>query len=180
MTLPKDDTTPPRRVERAISLFLLRARWLLVVFYGGLAVALVAYAGHFLVKLAKTVAVAATASANEMLLAMLALVDATLVGSLIVMVMLSGYENFVAPLRHHLMHENLDWLGKLDTGTIKIKMATAIVAISSIHLLQVFLNIESYDSGRVWQMVGIHTTFVVSAILLAGLDRIVTAGKDKK
>ncbi len=168
---------PVTRVESLVERAMVSSRWILVVFYGGLAVALLAYAVHFVIKLAKTMMTAVTATANDMLLAMLSLVDATLVASLTVMVMLSGYENFVSRLRMDERGEHLAWLGKLDTGSIKIKMATAIVAISAIHMLQVFLNFEKFEAEKIWQVMAMHLVFVISALLLGVLDRITTGTK---
>jgi len=103
---------------------------------------------------------------------MLGLIDAALVAGLIVMVMLSSYENFVSRLDG--ADHQLTWLGKLDTGSLKIKVASSIVAISSIHLLQIFLNLQQYSSEQVMWATIVHLTFVVSALLLAVLDKIVS------
>lgn len=106
-----------------------------------------------------------------MILAMLGLIDATLVGGLIVMVMISGYENFVGRFED-AENEEISWLGKLDTGSLKIKVASSIVAISSIHLLQIFLDAEKYDSTHLMWVTLMHLTFVVSALLLGFLEKI--------
>ena len=100
---------------------------------------------------------------------MLGLIDASLVASLIVMVMISGYENFVS--RFDEGNTELSWLGKLDAGSLKIKVASAIVAISSIHLLQIFLNSSKYTNDKImWSML-LHMTFIASAVFLGLLDR---------
>jgi uncharacterized protein (TIGR00645 family) len=104
-------------------------------------------------------------------LSILALIDMTLVGSLVVMVMLSGYENFVSTLDVEEGSEKLDWLGKLDAGSLKLKVATSIVAISSIHLLKVFMAANQYTSEQLTWYVVIHMTFVVSAVLMGWLDK---------
>jgi hypothetical protein len=97
-----------------------------------------------------------------------------LVGSLIVMVMFSGYENFVS--RIDWMSPGrwrpLGWLGKLDSGTLKLKVAASIVAISSIHLLRIFMNAQQIDNDKIMWYVILHLTFVVSALLLGVLDRL--------
>jgi uncharacterized protein (TIGR00645 family) len=103
------------------------------------------------------------------------MIDLSLVGSLIVMVMFSGYENFVSKIDLGEDDEKLDWLGKLDAGTLKLKVAASIVAISSIHLLQRFMEIEQIDNDKLMWYVIIHMTFVLSALLLAVLDKLVFA-----
>ncbi len=110
-----------------------------------------------------------------MILAMLGLIDAALVASLIVMVMISGYENFVS--RFDEANDEVSFLGKLDAGSLKIKVASSIVAISSIHLLQVFLNANQYDNWKLALLTLIHIAFVVSALMLGVLEKL--SKKDK-
>jgi uncharacterized protein (TIGR00645 family) len=115
-------------------------------------------------------------------LILLALVDMVLVGSLIVMVMFSGYENFVSALDVEESGERLSWLGKLDANSLKLKVASSIVAISSIHLLRAFMKAPDYiqddNSNALMWFVIIHLTFVVSAVMMGVLDRI-TSGQHK-
>ena len=112
--------------------------------------------------------------ANDMILAMLGLIDASLVASLIVMVMISGYENFVSRFDdEHDDKGQVSFLGELDAGSLKIKVASSIVAISSIHMLQVFLNLEQYDNDKIMLIIAMHLTFVVSALLLGFLEKII-------
>ena len=161
-------------IERAI----MAARWLLVVFYGGLGLALVVYAVSFVVKFIKVATGVFEMGEDEMILAMLGLIDAALVASLLVMVMISSYENYVS--RFEQAAVELSWLGKLDSGSLKIKVASSIVAISSIHLLQVFLNAETYTNDKIILFMALHLTFVVSALLLALVDRISSKTKEPK
>ena len=135
-----------RGLETIIERVVLASRWILVVFYLGLAVSLAIYAVSFTLKLWSLAGKALDSSEAEMILGMLGLIDAALVASLVVMVMLSGYENFVS--RFDEGREDLSWLGKLGAGSLKVKVASAIVAISSIHLLQVFLNVKSWRRSR--------------------------------
>jgi uncharacterized protein (TIGR00645 family) len=109
---------------------------------------------------------------------MLGLIDAALVASLLVMVMISSYENYVSRLDTAAVE--LSWLGKLDAGSLKIKVASSIVAISSIHLLQIFLNINKYSDMHVMWATILHLTFVVSALLLAIVDRVSSLTKAPK
>jgi uncharacterized protein (TIGR00645 family) len=168
-----------KSVELFIERLLMASRWVLVVFYLGLAAALVVYAVSFLAKFAKVAGAVFALGEADMILAMLGLIDAALVASLIVMVMLAGYENFVSRIDQAAANAEIGWLGKLDAGSLKIKVASSIVAISSIHLLQVFLNIQSYATSQLLWATLMHLTFVVSALILAILDRIVSYGKDK-
>ena len=115
---------------------------------------------------------------TDAILKMLALIDAALVASLVVMVIISGYENFVS--RFDNADGEVMWLGKIDAGSLKIKVASTIVAISSIHLLQVFLNAATYDSEKIMWLTIVHMAFVFSALLLAYIDRVMNMTKASK
>ena len=160
-----------RTLENLVEKLILGSRWILVVFYGGLGAALAVYAVSFVFRFVETVRHTFDLGESEMILAMLGMIDAALVASLIVMVMISSYENFVSRFDEAKKTE-LSWLGKLDSGTLKIKVASSIVAISSIHLLQVFLNVEQYADDKIAWSLGLHLTFVASALLLGYLERI--------
>jgi len=160
-----------KSMEMLIERVILSARWILVVFYAGLAVALGLYAVSFLYKLSKVAADVFVLDDAEMILAMLGLIDAALVASLIVMVMISGYENFVSRF-DDAQNEEISWLGKLDSGSLKIKVASSIVAISSIHLLQIFLNTQQYTTAQLMWATLMHLAFVASALLLGFLEQI--------
>ena len=110
----------------------------------------------------------------DLVLMVLGMIDIVLVGSLIVMVMFSGYENFVSKIDADDT-DTLGWLGKLDAGTLKLKVAASIVAISSIHLLRIFVRTESTPNDKIMWYVIIHLTFVVSAVMLGVLDRMAFA-----
>jgi len=165
-----------KAIERLVERIILASRWILVVFYLGLAAALGLYAVSFGLKFLKTAEKVFVLGEADMILAMLGLIDAALVASLIVMVMISSYENFVGRFDKGEETE-LSWLGKLDAGGLKIKVASSIVAISSIHLLQIFLNVQQYDNGKIMWLTIMHMAFVFSAVFLALLDRIMADGK---
>lgn len=167
-----------KSIEDGIEKIIMAARWLLVVFYLGLGAALVVYAISFIYKFIKVASGVLEYEEGEMILAMLGLIDAALVASLLVMVMISSYENYVSRLEN--ANAELSWLGKLDSGSLKIKVASSIVAISSIHLLQVFLNANQYTDMKIVMFMLLHLTFVVSALLLAFVDRISSKTKDPK
>jgi uncharacterized protein (TIGR00645 family) len=161
-----------KAMELWLERIILASRWILVVFVVGLAAALAVYAASFLGKLAKVASRVFELGDAEMILAMLGLIDAALVASLLVMVMISSYENFVS--RFDEDQGDVSWLGKLGTGSLKIKVASSIVAISSIHLLQVFLNAQQYENAKIMWLTIIHLAFVVSALLLGFLERIMS------
>ena len=160
-----------KSLELLVERIILASRWILVVFYIGLGAALAVYAFSFLLKFAAITGKVFTTSDTDMILAMLALIDAALVASLLVMVMISSYENFVGQFER-AGTTGLSWLGKLDSGSLKIKVASSIVAISSIHLLQVFLNIQQYTNDKILWLTALHLTFVVSALMLGYLEKI--------
>jgi uncharacterized protein (TIGR00645 family) len=167
-----------KSIERLIENTILAARWILVVFYLGLALALAIYAVSFGEKLYDFLAVVFAIEESDTILKMLGLIDAALVASLVVMVMISGYENFVSRFDEH--SGELQWLGKIDAGSLKVKVASTIVAISAIHLLQVFLNSTQYSPTQLALMTMIHMAFVFSALFLGLIDKISTWGLKTK
>ncbi len=167
-----------KRLELAIESIILASRWLLVIFYIGLGLALAVYALSFGKKLYEFVSTVFALGDTDTILKMLGLIDAALVASLVVMVIISGYENFVS--RFDENEGKVHWLGTIDVGALKVKVASTIVAISSIHLLQVFLNSVSYTTDQLMWLTIIHLAFVVSALMLAYIDRLMGLGKTKK
>ncbi|MDQ2639442.1 MAG: TIGR00645 family protein [Pseudomonadota bacterium] len=168
-------------MEKTVERLFFASRWLLAPVYLGLSVALIVLGIQFFEELYHAFQlVLAGAGEAEIVLTLLALVDLAMVAGLIVMVMFSGYENFVSKLDVETRgSEKLDWLGKLDAGTLKLKVAASIVAISSIHLLRKFMEVETImeapdgsGSKRLMWYVIIHMTFVLSALLMGVLDRI--------
>jgi uncharacterized protein (TIGR00645 family) len=164
-------------LERLIERTLFSSRWLLAPVYLGLSLALLALGIKFFQEVIHMFSDILTMPEANLVLSILALIDMTLVGSLIVMVMFSGYENFVSKIEVDEGAEKMDWLGKLDAGTLKLKVAASIVAISSIHLLSVFMKVQDIPNDKIVWYVTLHMTFVVSAVLLAVLDRIAYAAK---
>ncbi|WP_375451474.1 TIGR00645 family protein [uncultured Devosia sp.] len=158
-----------KQLEIFVERVILASRWLLVVFYIGLALALAIYAVSFSYKLWDFGIHAIGMDETETILKVLGLIDAALIASLVVMVIVSGYENFVSRFDDE---DDVHWLGQIDTGSLKIKVASTIVAISSIHLLQIFLNVPEYTDTQIMWFTIIHLAFVVSALFLAIIDRI--------
>jgi uncharacterized protein (TIGR00645 family) len=167
-------------LERFIERLLFSCRWLLAPLYLGLALGLIALAVKFFQEAFHAIATIMTIPEPDLVLVVLGMIDLTLVGSLIVMVMFSGYENFVSRIDTANEKEALGWLGKLDSGTLKLKVAAAIVAISSIHLLRIFMKAVDTPNDKIMWFVILHLTFVVSAVLLGVLDRMSFAGHREK
>jgi uncharacterized protein (TIGR00645 family) len=167
-----------KRLELAIESVILASRCLLVVFYVGLGIALAIYALSFGKKLIEFATSIWVLNDTDTILKMLGLIDAALVASLVVMVIISGYENFVSRFDEH--EDQVHWLGTIDVGSLKIKVASTIVAISSIHLLQVFLNSAQYTDRQLMWLTLMHIAFVVSALILAYIDRITVLSKAGK
>ncbi|WP_052731719.1 TIGR00645 family protein [Devosia geojensis] len=158
-----------KRLELLVESVILASRWLLVAFYLGLGLALAIYAVSFALKLWDFASHVIGLDDTEVILKILGLIDAALIASLLVMVIISGYENFVSRFDRE---DEVHWLGQIDAGSLKIKVASTIVAISSIHLLQVFLNVTIYTPNQLFWYTTIHIAFIVSALFLALIDRI--------
>jgi uncharacterized protein (TIGR00645 family) len=165
-----------KSLELIVERIILSSRWILVAFYLGLALSLAVYAISFAYKFSKVAINVFTYDEGEMILAMLGLIDAALVASLIVMVMISGYENFVS--RFDDNETDVSFIGKLDSGSLKSKVASSIVAISSIHLLQVFLNSNQFTDSKIMWLTAMHLAFVVSAVMLGFLEQLMKKAKD--
>ncbi len=150
----------------------LAVRFILVGFYLGLAVALAFYCIHFLGKVWKFTGQVMTPDSTPYLLSLLELVDSGLVAGLVVMVILSSWDSFVSPLSKNggIAGSKIEWVSQLDPTNLKTKLATAIVAISSIHLLQVFMRTENYPDRAIFWAVVIHIAFVVGALALFWMD----------
>lgn len=166
-------------LERAIEKSLFASRWILAPVYLGLSLALIALGIKFFMEVYHLLHDIVALNEADLVLKLLALVDIVLVGSLIVMVMFSGYENFVSRIDVKDGGDSLGWLGKLDASSLKLKVAASIVAISSIHLLSAFMSISNTNPAKppitseqlMWYVI-IHLTFVVSALLMGVLDKI--------
>jgi uncharacterized protein (TIGR00645 family) len=180
-------------MEKLVERLFFASRWLLAPIYFGLSIALVILGFKFFQELIHAFAHIREASEADIVLALLALVDLSLVAGLIVMVMFSGYENFVSKIDvEQGSSDKLGWLGKLDASTLKMKVAASIVAISSIHLLRKFMEVESilvdpmtgiakvHGNDKLLWYVIIHMTFVFSALLMGVLDRMTAASHRSK
>lgn len=158
-------------MERFIENLMYSSRWLLAPVYLGLSLGLLALAIKFFQEVLHVLPNILDIAEADLVLVLLSLIDMTLVGGLLVMVMLSGYENFVSALDINHGREKLSWLGKMDSGSLKNKVAASIVAISSIHLLRVFMDARNVPDNKLMWYVIIHLTFVLSALVMGYLDR---------
>ncbi len=157
-------------IERIAEKFLYASRWLLAPSYLGLSFGLLILGIKFFQEIIHVIPLIFETKETDIVLLILSLIDISLVGGLIVMVMLSGYENFVSTIDLDEGSEKLSWLGKMDAGSLKQKVAASIVAISSIHLLKAFMNAEAIENDKLMWYVIIHMTFVLSAIGMAYVD----------
>ena len=158
-------------IERHAENLLYASRWLLAPIYMGLSLGLLMLGIKFFQEVIHTLPLIFETKEADLILVILSLVDMALVGGLLVMVMLSGYENFVSSIDLDEGKEKLSWLGKLDSGSLKQKVAASIVAISSIHLLKAFMNAEHIDNEKLMWYVIIHMTFVLSALGMTFADK---------
>ena len=166
----RSPASDPRPLEHFVERALFASRWLLAPIYLGLSLALVALGLKFFQEAFHLITHVFAMPEAEIVLGILGLIDLGLVASLIVMVMFSGYENFVSTIDAEGT-EGLGWLGKLDAGTLKLKVAASIVAISSIHLLRTFMKVQDITNDKIMWYALLHLTFVVSAVLLGVLDK---------
>ncbi|CAN1570004.1 COG2862 Predicted membrane protein [Rhabdaerophilaceae bacterium] len=166
-------------IERILERFLFASRWLLAPFYVMLVFAL----GVLLVKAVQETAHfvlhAFSSSEAEVILGVLALVDLTLTGSLIIIVIFSGYENFVSQIDPGKSVDWPEWMGKIDFAGLKLKLLSSIVAISAIQVLKGFMNVKNMPDRDLTWLVGIHLVFVASGLIMALTDRIADGGHSK-
>jgi uncharacterized protein (TIGR00645 family) len=159
-------------MERFIENAMYASRWLLAPIYFGLSLALLALALKFFQEVFHILPNVFAMAEADLILVLLSLIDMALVGGLLVMVMISGYENFVSQLDIKEGTEKLSWLGKMDSSSLKMKVAASIVAISSIHLLKVFMNAQNIPDSKLMWYVIIHMAFVLSAFAMGYLDKL--------
>jgi len=162
------------KIEYAFELLLFSSRWLLAPFYFGMALALAVVLYVFGREFLNEVGHLETLDAERVILFVLSLIDLSLTGNLLVIVMFSGYENFVSKIHIGDHEDRPDWMGTIDFSGLKLKLIASIVAISGIALLRAFLPLGDVtapiDEHRIGWMLAIHLTFVVSGVLLALMD----------
>jgi uncharacterized protein (TIGR00645 family) len=160
------------KIEYALEATLFASRWLLAPFYLGLAISIAILLIKFVQELYALAMKALVATEAEAILGVLSLVDLALTGSLLLIVIFSGYENFVSKIDHTSHRDWPEWMGKIDFTALKIKLLGSIVAISAIQLLKQFMAVKTVTDRELMWYVIIHLVFVASSVLLALSDRI--------
>jgi uncharacterized protein (TIGR00645 family) len=165
-----------RKIELFIETIIFQSRWALAPFYLGLALSLLLLLYHFIVQLAEFVIKVPFMKESDVILGVLGLIDLSFTGNLIVIVIFSGFENFVSRI-DAADHDRPDWMTKVDFGGLKQKLMTSVVAISAIQVLKAFMNIEHYDSTKLGWLVGIHVVFLGSLLTVVLADRLSSPGQ---
>jgi len=148
------------------------SRWLQAPLYLGLIVAQGVYVFLFMKELVHLVAEANTFTEAEIMLIVLGLIDVVMIANLLIMVIIGGYETFVSRLNLREHPDQPQWLSHVNATTMKIKLAMALIGISSVHLLKTFINADQMEVSTIkWQVI-IHLTFILSAIAMAITDYI--------
>jgi len=197
-----DPTTLPRSPLRPLPGLIFASRWLQLPLYLGLIAAQAVYVFHFwveLVHLLEAVFGSQTAlqalissigykqtvpitSLNEtvIMLVVLALIDVVMISNLLIMVIVGGYETFVSRMNLQGHPDQPEWLSHVNASVLKVKLATAIIGISSIHLLKTFINADNYSDRVLIAQTAIHITFLLSAIAIAYTDKIMSGIAERK
>uniref|UniRef100_Q07UE0 UPF0114 protein RPE_0485 n=1 Tax=Rhodopseudomonas palustris (strain BisA53) TaxID=316055 RepID=Q07UE0_RHOP5 len=161
-----------KRVEGVFEKVLFNSRWLMAPFYLGLVVSLAVLLYRFGFELFHFIVHSPAAKESDIILGVLALIDLSLTGNLILIVVFSGYENFVSRIDPRGHPDWPEWMTKVDFSGLKQKLLASIVAISAIQVLKAFMNIESsFDAQKLGWLAGIHLVFVVSTVMIALSDR---------
>jgi uncharacterized protein (TIGR00645 family) len=183
MTMTPETPLPPRGVPlRPIPMMIFGSRWLQLPLYIGLIVAQGVYVILFLKELWHLITHSFSFTEQQIMLVVLGLIDVVMISNLLVMVIVGGYETFVSRLNLQGHPDEPEWLSHVNASVLKIKLAMAIIGISSIHLLRTFIEAGSLggttgrvttytEAGVMWQTI-IHTVFILSALGIAYVDRI--------
>ncbi|CAG4882475.1 conserved membrane protein of unknown function [Georgfuchsia toluolica] len=161
-------------IVNRIESFIFWSRWLQAPLYLGLIVAQGVYVYQFMHELVLLVGGTGNLKEHEIMLIVLGLIDVVMVANLLVMVIIGGYETFVSRLDLENHPDQPEWLSHVNAGVLKVKLATALIGISSIHLLKTFINAEQLPDRVIIAQSGIHAMFLISAIAIAITDRIMT------
>ncbi|MCC7080122.1 MAG: TIGR00645 family protein [Burkholderiales bacterium] len=162
----------PYKPIRPLPNFIFMSRWLQAPLYVGLIVAQAVYVYRFMIELWHLVAAADTIAEAQIMLIVLGLIDVVMIANLLIMVIVGGYETFVSRLALEGHPDQPEWLSHVNAGVLKVKLATAIVGISSIHLLKTFINAAALDDKTLMWQTLIHLTFVLSALAIAMTERL--------
>ena len=152
--------------------FIFWSRWLQAPLYLGLIVAQGVYVYQFMHELAQLISKAGSLSESEVMLIVLGLIDVVMIANLLIMVIIGGYETFVSSLDLEGHPDQPEWLSHVNAGVLKVKLAIALISISSIHLLRTFINAAQVDDRVIYTQIAIHASFLVSAIAIAFTDKL--------
>lgn len=161
-----------KRTIQAMETFIFWSRWLQAPLYLGLIIAQGVYVYQFMHELAILVTKAGSLSESEVMLIVLGLIDVVMIANLLIMVIIGGYETFVSKLDLEGNPDQPEWLSHVNAGVLKVKLAVALISISSIHLLRTFINAPHMEDRVVMIQVAIHISFLISAIAIAWTDKI--------
>ena len=161
-----------KRFESPLERIIFGARWLMAPFYLGLIGSLAVLMFKFIQELFHFFPLVVSADESQVILWVLTLIDLSLAGNLVLMVIFSGYEKFVSKIDVASHKDRPDWMGTVDFSGLKLKLIASIVAISGIHLLKSFMSIEEMDKGNLMWLLILHGTFVLSGVFLALMDYI--------
>jgi uncharacterized protein (TIGR00645 family) len=164
-----------QKSHKTLGSFIFLSRWLQAPLYFGLIVAQGVYVYHFLVELWHLLHEATTLTESDIMLTVLGLIDVVMIANLLIMVIVGGYETFVSRLHLEGHPDQPEWLSHVNAGVLKVKLATAIIGISSIHLLKTFINAPSLDDKTLMWQTLIHLAFVLSAVAIAYTERLTHA-----
>ncbi len=167
----KLDVRQPPSLERGVERAIFASRWLMAPAYVGLIGCLAILTVTFFRELASAAPKVLSMSEAEVILLVLTLVDLSLAGNLVLIILFSGYENFVSKIDAAAgAKDRPEWMGTLDFSGLKIKLIASIVAISGVHLLKVFMDIDAYSEQQLFWFSAIHATFVLSGLAFAAMD----------
>nr|WP_050453429.1 TIGR00645 family protein [Candidatus Burkholderia verschuerenii] len=159
---------------KALPKIIFMSRWLQVPLYLGLIVAQGVYVVLFLKEVLHLVTYAMTLDETNIMLVVLGLIDVVMISNLLIMVIVGGYETFVSRLGVEGHPDEPEWLDHVNAGVLKVKLSMALISISSIHLLKTFINPDQHTFHTVlWQVI-IHVAFLVSALIMAYVDKLTT------
>jgi len=178
MSMAADDPVIPPQAQRGLRplpQLIFSSRWLQLPLYMGLIVAQGVYVLLFVKELWHLVQGALNFTEQEIMLLVLGMIDVVMISNLLIMVIVGGYETFVSRMGLESHPDQPEWLSHVNASVLKVKLATAIIGISSIHLLKTFINAASYENDVIIAQVGIHITFLLSAIAIAAADRVMPA-----
>ena len=160
------------QVTRPIEMFIFWSRWLQAPLYLGLIVAQGVYVYQFMHELAILVTKAGSLTEAEVMLLVLGLIDVVMIANLLIMVIIGGYETFVSKLDLEGNPDQPEWLSHVNAGVLKVKLAVALISISSIHLLRTFINAAHVEDRVIYTQIAIHMAFLVSALAIAWTDKV--------